>query len=277
MNVLAIYQRELRSYFDGSLAYLVLPIFLGLVAVFSLFFQDILEMGRLEMRVVFFWMAFFFLILIPALTMKSFAEEKRTGSIEMLVTLPVKDEEIVLGKYLAALSVVFLALLLSLTYPISLSGLGDLDWGPVIGGYIGLFLLGAAFSAIGIAMSALSNSQVMAFLFSLTIGIIPFATGYALNQVPADILPIVQYLTFEYHFSNLAKGVIDTRNLIFYGSIVALLKSLSNLSSFVSKFASSSSSSTGSYGTLSFGTSGVTGFSKFNFLKNAPSRPMLFL
>lgn len=222
MNVLAIYQRELRSYFDGSLAYLVLPIFLGLVAVFSLFFQDILEMGRLEMRVVFFWMAFFFLILIPALTMKSFAEEKRTGSIEMLVTLPVKDEEIVLGKYLAALSVVFLALLLSLTYPISLSGLGDLDWGPVIGGYIGLFLLGAAFSAIGIAMSALSNSQVMAFLFSLTIGIIPFATGYALNQVPADILPVVQYLTFEYHFSNLAKGVIDTRNLIFYGSVVAL-------------------------------------------------------
>lgn len=222
MNVLAIYQRELRSYFDGSLAYLVLPIFWGLVAVFSLFFQDILEMGRLEMRVVFFWMAFFFLILIPALTMKSFAEEKRTGSIEMLVTLPVKDEEIVLGKYLAALSVVFLALLLSLTYPISLSGLGDLDWGPVIGGYIGLFLLGAAFSAIGIAMSALSNSQVMAFLLSLTIGIIPFATGYALNQVPADMLPVVQYLTFEYHFSNLAKGVIDTRNLIFYGSVVAL-------------------------------------------------------
>jgi ABC-2 type transport system permease protein len=222
MNVLAIYQRELRSYFDGALAYLVLPIFLGLVGVFSLFFQDILEMGRLEMRVVFFWMAFFFLVLIPALTMKSFAEEKRTGSIEMLVTLPIKDEEIVLGKYLAALSVVFLALLLSLTYPLSLSGLGDLDWGPVFGGYLGLFLLGAAFSAIGIAMSALSNSQVMAFLLSLTIGILPFATGYALNRVPADILPVVQYLTFEYHFSNLAKGVIDTRNLIFYGSVVAL-------------------------------------------------------
>lgn len=222
MNVLAIYQRELRSYFDGALAYLVLPIFLGLVGVFSLFFQDILEMGRLEMRVVFFWMAFFFLVLIPALTMKSFAEEKRTGSIEMLVTLPIKDEEIVLGKYLAALSVVFLALLLSLSYPLSLSGLGDLDWGPVFGGYLGLFLLGAAFSAIGIAMSALSNSQVMAFLLSLTIGILPFATGYALNRVPAEILPVVQYLTFEYHFSNLAKGVIDTRNLIFYGSVVAL-------------------------------------------------------
>lgn len=221
MNVLAIYQRELRSYFDGALAYLIVPIFLGLVGSFSLFFQDIFEIGRLEMRVVFFWMAFFFLLLIPALTMRTFAEEKRTGSIEMLVTLPIKDEEIVLGKYFASVSVVLLALMLSLTYPISLAGLGELDWGPVFGGYLGLFLLGAAFSAIGIAMSALSNSQVMAFLLSLTIGIIPFATGYALNRVPGEILPVVQYLTFEYHFSNLSKGVIDTRNLVFYGSVVA--------------------------------------------------------
>lgn len=221
MNIFAIYQRELRSYFDGALAYLVLPVFLGLVGAFCLFFQDILESGQLNMRVIFFWMAFFFLLLIPALTMRSFAEEKRTGSIEMLVTLPVKEEEIVLGKYLASLSVVILALILSLTYPISLAGLGDLDWGPVLGGYLGLFLLGAAFSAIGIAMSAMSNSQVMAFLLSLTIGILPFATGYALGRVPGDILPVVQYLTFEYHFSNLAKGVIDTRNLIFYGSVVA--------------------------------------------------------
>ena len=140
----------------------------------------------------------------------------------MLVTLPIKEEEIVVGKYLAALSLVFLALLLSGTYPLSLASLGELDWGAVFGGYLGLFLLGAAFAAIGIAMSAMSSSQVGAFLLSLTVCILPFATGYGLNRIPGDILPVVQYLTFEYHFSNLSKGIIDSRNIIFYLSVVAL-------------------------------------------------------
>lgn len=223
MNIiLAIFQRELRAYFDAALAYLIIPIFLGLVGVFSLFFQDIFETGLLDMKVVFFWMAFFFLLLIPALTMRAFAEEARTGSIEMLVTLPISEEQMVLGKYLASVTVVTLALALTFTYPLSLAQLGDLDWGVVFGGYLGLWLMGIAFCAIGIAMSTMTQSQVVAFLLALTIGILPFATGYALAKVPASLLPLVQYLTFEYHFSNLAKGIIDTRSIIFYGSVVAV-------------------------------------------------------
>jgi ABC-2 type transport system permease protein len=221
-NIFAIFRRELRAYFDSPLAYIIVPIFLGLIGVFCLFFQDIFEAGLIDMRTVFFWMAFFYLLLIPAVTMRSFTEESRTGSLEMLVTLPISEGEMVLGKYLASFSLVLITLILSLTYPISLSQLGDLDWGPVLGGYLGLGLLGGAFCSIGIAMSALTNSQVIAFLLSFTIGMLPFATGYALNIIPADLLPVVQYMTFEYHFSNLAKGVLDSRNIIYYISIVAV-------------------------------------------------------
>ena len=221
-NVLAIFRREFASYFDSPLAYIVIPAFLMLVGGFSLFFQDILATGYATMRPVFFWSAVFFLLLIPAVTMRLFAEEKRTGSIEMLVTLPVAEGEMVLGKYLASLTLMTLALGLTVTYPATLAGLGDLDWGPVIGGYLGMFLLGAAFTAIGTAASALTGNQIVSFLVALLVCLVPFASGYALTRVPAALLPIVQYISFEYHFNNLARGVIDTRDLIFYGSVVAL-------------------------------------------------------
>ncbi len=221
-NILAIYRRELGSYFDTSLAYIVIPVFLALVGGFSLFFQDILSAGVASMRTVFFWSAVFFLLLIPAVTMRLFAEEKRTGSIEMLVTLPVSEGEMVAGKYLASLTLMTVALGLTVTYPATLASLGDLDWGPVIGGYVGLFLLGAAFTAIGTASSALTSNQIVSFLVALLLCLVPFASGYALTKVPALVLPVVQYISFEYHFNNLARGVIDSRDLIFYGTVVAL-------------------------------------------------------
>ena len=108
--VWTIFTRELRAYFDGALALLIIPTFLGMVGVFSLFFQDIFAAGFIDLRSVFFWMALFFLLLIPALTMRSFAEEKRTGTIEMLATLPISEEQLVIGKFVAALVVVALAL-----------------------------------------------------------------------------------------------------------------------------------------------------------------------
>jgi ABC-2 type transport system permease protein len=221
-NVGAIFRRELASYFNSALAYIIVPVFLLLVGGFSLYFQDILAAGVATMRTVFFWSAVFFLLLIPAVTMRLFAEERRTGSLELLVTLPVGEPEIVLGKYLASLSLIATALLLTLSYPITLGMLGDLDLGPVIGGYIGLFLLGAAFAAIGAAASALTSNQVVAFLIALIVCMVPFVSGYALAKVPTNVLPIVQYMSFDYHFNNLARGVIDSRNLIFYGSVIGL-------------------------------------------------------
>jgi ABC-2 type transport system permease protein len=221
-NVLAIFKRELASYFDSPLALIVIPAFLFIVGGFSLFFQDIFEGGMASLRPMFFWCATSFLLLIPAVTMRLFAEEKRTGSIELLVTLPVTEGEMVLGKYLAALALMGLALSLTLSYLLTLAQLADPDPGPIIGGYLGLALLGAAFCAIGTAASALTSNQVVAFLMALLVGLLPFASGYALARVPGALLPVVQYLTFEYHFNNLARGVLDSRDLIYYGSVVAL-------------------------------------------------------
>ncbi len=221
-NILAISRREFASYFDSAPAYIIIPAFLVLVGGFSFYFQDILDEGVASMRTVFFWCAACFLLLIPAVTMRLFAEEYRTGSIELLITLPITEAQMVLGKYLAALALITIALALTITYPITLARLGDLDPGPVAGGYLGLFLLGAAFTAIGTAASAMTKSQVVAFILALLICIVPFVSGYALSHVPASLLPLVQYLSFDYHFNNLARGVIDSRNLLYYGSVIAL-------------------------------------------------------
>ncbi|MBN1334605.1 MAG: ABC transporter permease subunit [Deltaproteobacteria bacterium] len=221
-NVLAVFRRELASAFDSPLAYIVLPVYLSLVAVFTLWFQDIWSQGVVSLRALFSWSAIFFLLLVPALTMRLFAEERRTGSLELLLTLPISDTQVVLGKYLSALALIALALLLTLPYPLTLGTAGDLDWGPILGGYLGLVLLGAAFCAIGTAASATTANQVVAFLLSVLLCLVPFAMGFFLVQVPPAILPVVQYLSFDYHFDALARGVIDTRAVVFHGAVVAV-------------------------------------------------------
>ena len=221
-NIFAIFRRELSSYFDSPLAYIVIPAFLGLVGGFTLYFQDLFASPTVSMRMVFFWCAVCFLLLIPAVTMRLFAEERRSGSLELLVTLPVSEAEVVTGKYLAAITLVAVALMLTATYPITLASMGQLDLGPVVGGYLGLLLLGAAFTAIGTAASAFTATQILAFLVSLELCVVPFATGFALESVPAVALPLVQYLSFETHFNNLARGVIDSRNIVFYLSVCGL-------------------------------------------------------
>lgn len=221
-NILAIAQREFTGYFTSPLAYFVVPVFLGLVGVFSLYFQDIFASGVASLRIVFFWSAIFLVLLIPAVTMRLFAEERRTGSLELLATLPVDEKQMVLGKYLAAMGLIGIAILLTLTYPLTLSSLTELDMGPVLGGYLGLFLLAASFAAIGTAASAMTKNQVVAFLVALVLCMLPFAMGFSLGRVPSSILPLLQYLAFDTHFKNLARGVIDSRDIIYYLSIIAL-------------------------------------------------------
>lgn len=220
--ILAIARRELASAFDSPLAWIAIPGFLLMVAGASLGLQDVLAEGVASLRTVFFWCGASLLLLVPALTMRSFAEERRTGSFEVLATLPVQEDQLVLGKYLAALVLVSLALALTLPYPLVLSRLGALDWGPVLSGYLGVFLLAAGFCAIGVAASAWTSNAVVAYLLALLLGLLPFATGHALGRVPAAILPLVQHLSFETHQAELGRGVVAARNLLFHGSLVAL-------------------------------------------------------
>ncbi|MCB9760162.1 MAG: ABC transporter permease subunit [Alphaproteobacteria bacterium] len=221
-TIWAIFRREFAGYFDSALAYIVIPVFLLLVGVFSLWFNDIFATGLATMRVVHFWSAMFLVLLIPAVTMRLFAEEHRTGSLELLATLPVTERQLVLGKYSAAVALILVALGLTLPYAITLSRLGELDWGPVIGGYLGLALLAAAYTAIGTAASTVTSNQIVAFLLAMAICMVPYVTGFFLHRVPGDLLPLVQYLSFDYHFNGMARGVIDSRSLVFYATVDAL-------------------------------------------------------
>lgn len=221
-NVLAIFGRELRGFFGHPTAYVVLTVFLALVAGFGLWFEDVLLAGAASMRRPFFWMAACLLFLVPAVTMRLVAEERRTGTLQLLATLPITSTELVVGKWLAAVALVGVALGLTVTWPIALSQLGPLDWGPVAAGYLGMLLAGAAFAAIGTATSTLTENQVVAFLLAFCACLLPWVVGYAMPLVPGAWAPLVQYLTFEYHFSNLARGVLDTRSVVFFASVVAV-------------------------------------------------------
>lgn len=229
-TILAIYRRELQSSFNTPLAYIVIPVFLLMVGLFSLFLNDIFDAGLATMRTVFFWSAMWLLLLVPAVTMRLFAEEKRTGSLELLVTLPVNEAQLVLGKYLAALTLILISLALTVTYPLTLASLGDLDWGPVMGGYLGLALMAAAYTAIGTAASSFTSNQIVAFLIAAVVCVVPYVIGFFLHQVPAGLLPLVQYVSFDYHFNGLARGVVDTRNVVFYVSVVALFLHIATFS-----------------------------------------------
>ncbi|MSP54002.1 MAG: ABC transporter [Myxococcales bacterium] len=241
--VLAIMRRELASAFDQPFAYFLVPIYGLLVGGFSLWFDDVFSAGTATMRGVFFWAGFFLLILVPALTMRVFAEERRSGTLEILATLPISESELVLGKFLAAWGLVGVLVASTLGYPLMLAwlstpatiaGSGDapvfvrmfsecgLDWGPVFGGYLGLLLLGAALTAIGLASSASTSNPIIAFLTTLALTTFPFVLGLFLDRVPPALLPLFQYGSFGYHFDSLARGVIDARDLVFWGGLTGL-------------------------------------------------------
>lgn len=242
-TVLAIARRELGAYFDSPLAYFVVPVYVLLVGGFALWFDDIFASGLASLRSVFFWSAVFLVLLVPAITMRLFAEEKRTGSLELLVTLPIRDEELVAGKFIAAFTLVAASVASTLGYPLTIAWLGvprvaaddappflvrlftetGLDLGPVFCGYLGLLLLGAALTAIGTAASSLTGNQVVAFLLALIVSIFPYVSGFFLQKVPGELVPLIQWLSFDWHFQNLARGVIDTRDVVFFLSIVGLM------------------------------------------------------
>ena len=218
-GIRAIAQREFSAYFGQPLAYIVLVLFVGLLALPALLFNDVLADTHANMRGVFFWIAAAFILFVPAITMRLIAEERRTGSIEILSTLPIAPRQIIYGKWLASVAIVAVALLLTGTYPIALFILGDLDLGPVIGGYFGLLLMGSCFASIGLATSALTPFQLVSFLLATSICGLPWAIGFFLGTISPEWVNTVQYLTFNYHFNNLAIGTLDSRSVIFFLSV----------------------------------------------------------
>lgn len=219
-NTLTIARREFKSYFNSPAAYIVGSLFLIVVAV--MFWNSFFLEQRASVRRLFFWAYFAAVFVAPAITMGLIAEEKRTGTLELLITYPVRDAEIVIGKYLGALGLYTVLLLLTLPQVISVSTLGPLDWGPVWSGYLGLFLVGGAFLAIGIMASSWTNNQLVALIVALVIGGFFVVVRHLLFFLPTGLASVFEWLSFGYHADSLERGVIDTRDVLYFISVITI-------------------------------------------------------
>jgi ABC-2 type transport system permease protein len=227
-TIQTIFRRELRSYFNSPVAYVVIVVFLAIVGWF--FSSNLFLMNVASMRVVFELVPLVFLFFIPAITMRLLAEEQKTGTLELLTTRPVRDSEIVLGKFLAAWVLVAITLLPTVLYVIVLASLGPLDVGPVLSGYIGLLLMAAAYIGIGLLASSLTENQIVAFIVSFLIILALFLLNKVLMYVPEGLASTFEFLGIDYHFSNIARGVIDSRNLIYFASLIGFSLLLATVS-----------------------------------------------
>lgn len=213
-----ILKKELQDYFISPIAYIVLSIFLIITGWF--FFSTFFVYDQANMRSFFGLLPIIFTFVIPAVTMRLFSEEFNIGSYEILLTMPVTFGDIVLGKFAAGVLMTGAMLLPTLSYPITISLIGDLDWGPVIGGYVGALLLGGTFAAVGVFASALTRNQIIAFILGAAICFVLTLIDKMLFFFPESILNTIEYLGADYHFRNIAKGIIDSRDLVYFISVI---------------------------------------------------------
>ncbi len=221
---LAIARREFRAFFASPIAYVVLGGFLLLSG--WLYFSTLFLAGQASLRAFFGFAPVLFVVLVPAITMRAMAEEKKSGTLELLLTLPIDDWQVVVGKFLAALGMIAVGLAWTLPYAFTVAALTapgtGFDWGPVVAGYLGLVLLAASFIGLGLWGSALSKNQIVGFIVALVLCFaFTFVDKFA-ALLPESLGQVLQYLSVDYHFDNIARGVIDSRDLVFYASLTLL-------------------------------------------------------
>jgi len=221
-NVFAITRKEFKEYFGSPMAYIFITVFLLLVNFFYVWFFFI--QGQAEMRSFFGPMPYLFLFMVPAVTMRLWAEERKMGTLEVLMTLPVQEKEVVLGKFLAGFALLAVMLALTFNVPILVCALGDPDWGTIICGYLGSLLMGASFLAIGLFASALSENQIVAFILGIGISAAMLIMGesFFLLFMPELVVPLFDYLGLGTHFESIGRGIIDTRDIVYYLSVIGV-------------------------------------------------------
>ena len=220
-----ITKRELQAYFDSLMAYILLILFLGFSGFFTwIYGNDIFFIKQATLMPFFniaYWTLFFF---IPALTMRLLSEENRMGTIELLLTKPVSNWQVLMGKYVASLLLIAIALILTFSYPISVSTMGNLDGGEVFSGYLALLLFSSMMIGIGLFTSSIGNNQIVSYLLALFLGIflqIIFGMlGQSLPGIPGHVL---DYLSTSTHFESMTRGVLDTRDILFFAGISFLM------------------------------------------------------
>lgn len=223
-QIIILAKRELQTFFDSLIAYILLVVFLGLSGFFTwLYGSDVFLMGQATLQPFFgiaYWTLFFF---IPALTMKMFAEEKKTGTLELLLTKSITDWQVVLGKFFACLALIIIALLLTLPYYFTIWSIGPIDHGAVWSGYLGTILMSMTYIGIGLFASSITNNQIVAFLSSLFIGVFFLIIFDVLaNNFTGIIGQILNFLSLSTHYESISRGVIDSKDLFYFGSITLL-------------------------------------------------------
>ncbi len=219
-QALKIFKKELKDYFVSPIAYIVICIFLLITGWF--FFTTFFLYDQANLRSFFNLLPITFSFVIPAVTMRLFSEELHAGSYEMLLTLPVRLSDVIVGKFLAGVTFVAIMLIPTLSYAVWTSVIGDLDWGPVIGGYLGAILLGATFSAIGVFASSMTRNQIIAFIVAMVICFALTLIDKMLFFFPTGLLEVINYLGAGFHFENISKGIIDTRDIVYFFSVIFL-------------------------------------------------------
>jgi ABC-2 type transport system permease protein len=226
-NVGLILRRELASYFATPLAYIFILIFLVLANAFTFYLGDFYQRGQADLKPFFAFHPWLYLFLIPALSMRLWAEERKSGTIELLMTLPVKTWEAVLGKYLAAW--LFTGVALALTFPIwiTVNYLGSPDNGVIFASYLGSLMLAGGFLAVGSCMSALTRSQVVAFILGVVACFVLLLAGYPLvidafqGWAPQVLVKAIASLSFLTHFQSITRGVLEARDVLYFAMLIA--------------------------------------------------------
>jgi len=219
-NITALYKKELKAYFNSPIAYVVMSVFLLMAGWF--FANDLFLSGQASLRTFFEVGRLIFVFFIPAVTMRLLAEERLSGSLQLLVTYPISDLEIVVAKWLAGVTLLAVTLLFTLLYWFTIILFGNPDEGAVIGGYLGLLLMGSAGCALGLLASSLSRNQIVAFVFAFAALFVLFILDSILIFLPAGIAGILEYLSLGCHLDNLSRGVLDSRDLLYFLSLTVL-------------------------------------------------------
>jgi ABC-2 type transport system permease protein len=225
-NVLTVFKRELAGYFVTPVAYIFIIIFLALSGSITFYIGNFLDRGNADLQAFFMFHPWLYLFLVPAVAMRLWAEERRTGTIELFLTLPISMTAAVLGKFLAAWA--FIAIALALTFPIwiTVNLLGDPDNGVIVASYLGSLLMAGAYLAIGSCLSALTKNQVIAFVVTITVCFLFTVSGSSIVMgifqawAPQSVLETIAAFSFLTHFNQIVKGVIDLRDIVFFAALI---------------------------------------------------------
>jgi ABC-2 type transport system permease protein len=219
-NIRTIARRELGAYFNSPIAYMVVAVFLLLSAF--LFFNALFIQAQADLRELFdgFWTTLLVAVIGPAIAMRLLAEERSNDTLELLLTMPVTDWQVVIGKYLSAVVLFGFAMVMMGFFGVSVWLLGPLDKGPAFAGFLGLYLAAASYIAVGLMTSAFTKNQIVSFILGLLICLVLWIVGKVVPVFPQSAQPLLDWVGVDSHIQNMARGVIDTRDLLYFGTII---------------------------------------------------------